>query len=56
MIKSPCIKVCRMDHKNKFCKGCGRTINQIVNWQFYTDKDKKIIIINIKEKLKILNA
>lgn len=34
-MKSPCIKVCRLDAMGRYCIGCGRTMEQIRN--FYLD-------------------
>ena len=49
MVKSPCIKVCKMDMKNNYCLGCGRSINQLTNWTNYTEKEKNEIINNLKK-------
>jgi len=42
-----------MSLEGNFCKGCGRSIDQIVNWLVYTDKQKKEIIENIKKEKKL---
>lgn len=52
MIKSPCIEICEMNSKSNFCKGCGRSIDQITNWLKYTDNEKIKIIGSIKKNLK----
>jgi predicted Fe-S protein YdhL (DUF1289 family) len=31
-MKSPCIKVCKLDAMGRYCIGCGRTIDQIRNY------------------------
>ena len=31
-MKSPCVKVCRLDAMGKYCIGCGRTLKQIASW------------------------
>ena len=49
MTKSPCVGICNMSLEGNFCKGCGRSIDKIVHWLNYTDKQKKIIE-NIKKK------
>jgi len=28
-MKSPCVKVCKLDAMGKYCIGCGRTLKQI---------------------------
>jgi len=30
-MKSPCIGVCKLDPKGRYCMGCARTIEQITN-------------------------
>ncbi len=49
MNKSPCIGICKMSLKDDFCKGCGRSLNQISNWSNYNDEEKKDIIKNLKK-------
>ena len=39
-IKSPCNSICTLD-KDSVCKGCGRTINEIVEWTIMTDEEKQ---------------
>lgn len=48
-IKSPCIKVCKLE--NEVCVGCKRTRQEIANWSKYTDKEKLEIILKIKDTL-----
>jgi uncharacterized protein len=31
-VPSPCINVCEMDQKSGLCRGCLRTIDEIVAW------------------------
>lgn len=47
MVKSPCIKQCRL--QNGKCVGCGRTIDEISNWKSLTDDQK----IEISNRLKV---
>jgi predicted Fe-S protein YdhL (DUF1289 family) len=28
-MKSPCVKICKLDAMGKYCIGCGRTLQQI---------------------------
>ena len=39
-MKSPCVKVCRLDAMGKYCIGCGRTLAQIASWGRGNAKDK----------------
>ena len=39
---SPCIKVCKLSD-DKICVGCGRTIDEIMNWNIYDENIKREI-------------
>ena len=41
MIESPCIGICTLI--NNSCIGCTRTAEEISNWLFYKDSERKII-------------
>ena len=43
-VDSPCINVCQIDEKKSCCTGCLRTLEEISNWQSYSEKKKKYII------------
>ena len=49
-IESPCISVCRME--NEVCVGCGRTIDDIVNWYDMTDDEKQAVLNRLEKKEK----
>jgi predicted Fe-S protein YdhL (DUF1289 family) len=42
MIKSPCIKICKLSQS--ICIGCGRNIEEIKNWKEFSDEEKQKII------------
>jgi predicted Fe-S protein YdhL (DUF1289 family) len=31
-VPSPCVSLCKMDAERRYCMGCLRTIEEIVNW------------------------
>ena len=43
MQKSPCKNVCELDPNTGLCLGCGRTIDEINNWNLKDDKEKMMI-------------
>ena len=47
-IESPCISVCRYD--NEVCVGCGRTVDDIVNWYDMTDDEKQAVLNRLEKK------
>ena len=46
-IESPCISVCRYD--NDVCAGCGRTVDEIVEWYNMTDKQKQAVLNRLEK-------
>jgi predicted Fe-S protein YdhL (DUF1289 family) len=50
MVKSPCIKICKLDEKSVSCIGCGRTIEEITNWSMFNNLQKKNSLTKIKNK------
>jgi hypothetical protein len=43
---TPCIQVCTLI--DGYCKGCGRSKEQIIKWRSYTDEERKEIMENLK--------
>jgi len=54
-INSPCNGFCKLDKLSEFCLGCFRNINEIINWQILTDKEKAEVINNLETRKKKLN-
>ena len=48
-VPSPCINLCEMA-ANGFCKGCMRTIDEIVQWGSANDDTKRAIWVEIKRR------
>ena len=48
MIDSPCNDICTEDPETGLCIGCNRTKNEIVNWLFYSEEQKKQVLLDIK--------
>ena len=53
MIDSPCNDICTTDPESGLCIGCGRTTEEIKNWLFFTDKQKKMTLDTLKSRNKI---
>ena len=49
-IESPCISVCR--YENEVCVGCGRTVDDIVNWYDMTDDEKQAVLNRLEKDSK----
>ena len=50
MIESPCNDICTTDKESGLCIGCGRTTEEISNWLYYSDKQKKNVIKDLKNR------
>ena len=53
MLESPCNDICTTDPESGLCVGCGRTQEEISNWLFFDDKQKKMVLMNLKRRNKI---
>ena len=47
-VKSPCIDKCQLNDDKRFCKGCFRTPDEISSWNILNNKQKKIVLRNLK--------
>ena len=39
-IPSPCIGVCQINSKTKFCLGCWRSLREVAHWSRYSGTEK----------------
>ena len=46
-VESPCVSVCRLE--NQVCVGCGRTVDEVVNWYDMTDDEKQAVLNRLDE-------
>ena len=54
MTNSPCIDICTIDSESGLCVGCGRTQDEINNWNIKNNDEKKELLVKIKSrKLKL---
>lgn len=49
MTKSPCIKVCRIEHD--ICVGCGRTLDEIRLWTQMNDTERTAVVVEAAARL-----
>ena len=50
---SPCTKNCSLNTSTNICKGCGRTLDEIIEWTRMTDEEKQQVMIRLSEKPEI---
>lgn len=53
-VKSPCIKVCKINSETQYCLGCFRTLREISLWKNLTDDEKQYIIEVCKQRENII--
>lgn len=46
-VPSPCVAICQMDEGNRFCIGCGRTLDEIRDWMIMTADEKRAALARI---------
>jgi len=49
-VPSPCINLCEMDAKTGYCRGCLRTIDEIVAWGSASDDIKRAVWMEIRRR------
>ncbi|MDF8335677.1 DUF1289 domain-containing protein [Novosphingobium cyanobacteriorum] len=51
-IKSPCVRICRIDPADGRCMGCSRTTDEIREWFAKSDQEKLSIIAMIPDRMR----
>ncbi|MBB4006054.1 DUF1289 domain-containing protein [Allorhizobium taibaishanense] len=46
-ISSPCTRVCTLDEHRSVCIGCGRTLEEIMNWSYYSHDQRQTIMARL---------
>ena len=46
---SPCTKNCSLNTSTNICEGCGRTLDEIIEWTRMTDEEKKEVMNRLFE-------
>jgi predicted Fe-S protein YdhL (DUF1289 family) len=49
-LKSPCLKVCLMDPESDLCRGCFRTLDEIVRWSRMSDEEREQIMADLPRR------
>lgn len=50
MTPSPCIRLCEMDEQRGYCRGCYRTLPEIMKWRESSDKQRKAILREVAKR------
>ncbi|HBM87670.1 MAG: DUF1289 domain-containing protein [Parvibaculaceae bacterium] len=49
-IKSPCKRLCAVDGRLGFCRGCGRTLKEIGGWSQFTHDERDSIMSDLANR------
>ncbi|MBG52213.1 MAG: DUF1289 domain-containing protein [Alphaproteobacteria bacterium] len=49
-IKSPCKRLCAVDGRLGFCRGCGRTLKEIGGWSRYSHEERDLIMDELGDR------
>lgn len=55
-LKSPCIDVCLIDARTRWCSGCGRTVEEIASWRKMTPYRQRVVLADLGRRLGRLRA
>lgn len=49
-VRSPCTNVCEIDRRSGWCKGCARSIDEIMAWPRATEAVQAAIVAQLPER------
>jgi predicted Fe-S protein YdhL (DUF1289 family) len=49
-VPSPCINLCQIEPDTGLCRGCMRTIDEIIAWSRASDDDKRAVWAEIRRR------
>lgn len=50
-IESPCNRICTIDMKSGFCRGCGRTGAEIGAWTSLSPEERRAVMAELPARL-----
>ncbi len=50
-IPSPCVNICRMDHDNRYCIGCWRTLDEIKRWAGMSNEEREKVVEQLESRI-----
>ena len=55
-MESPCTSVCSIDAATGYCRGCGRTGDEIATWTLFSDRERRHIMTGLHTRMRSLDA
>ncbi|WP_106752297.1 DUF1289 domain-containing protein [Pannonibacter carbonis] len=50
-MESPCVHICVMDPVSGLCRGCARTLDEIVAWSTMTPDNRRTIMRELDQRM-----
>lgn len=50
MVRSPCVKTCKIDGERMLCLGCWRSLDEIVQWLDMKDEERLAVIARAERR------
>lgn len=50
-MESPCVRICVMDPVSGLCRGCARTLDEIVAWSTMTPDRRRTIMRELDQRM-----
>lgn len=47
---TPCVGRCSLSFGGEICNGCGRSVEQVRDWNTYTDEEKRRIMDELQRR------
>ena len=48
-VDNSCTKNCSLNTSTNICEGCGRTLDEIIEWTRMTDEEKQLVMNRLSE-------
>lgn len=55
-MESPCVRICVMDPVSGLCRGCARTLDEIVAWGTMSPERRRIIMGELDGRLEQIDV
>ncbi|WP_114395175.1 DUF1289 domain-containing protein [Oleisolibacter albus] len=49
-VPSPCVRICRLDARRRYCVGCLRTVEEIAAWGGMGSDQRRAVLADLVER------
>ena len=50
VFSSPCVSLCSLDYAKRFCRGCGRTVDEIQAWRRLNSAARCAVLLRLRPR------